>query len=291
MDILHSNWLVKMLEKSSKTPHDRLLSLFDILDDWLNAPQIIQNQAIQNQIIENLDVAKSTNNNQLLLNYLSTEAKKAGAALPDMLANQLYFMALAAVQEKLHNHQNHHIQHYNNLNGDQHISSLKHAKNAANALINAQTKNTLNISISSVFGIAASFVGALVVAGSVYAFNINAQKTPLFKQLAQVEHLHIQTKTKNNALKNLTIKNLPIINAQYAEPEQTAALIAQIDQMRKGNCQLIEALQLPDSYKKVYFENIVMGQISTDPTDQKLVLELLQKVRCNYTPMLMAHSK
>jgi hypothetical protein len=61
--------------------------------------------------------------------------------------------------------------------------------------------------------------------------------------------------------------------------------------MRKGSCQLPEALQLPDSYKKVYFEDIVSGQISTDPADQKLVRELLQKVRCNYSPMLMANSK
>jgi hypothetical protein len=61
--------------------------------------------------------------------------------------------------------------------------------------------------------------------------------------------------------------------------------------MRQGNCQLIEALQLPEAYKKIYFDNIIMGQISTDREEQRVVNELLQMVRCNYTPMLMANSK
>ena len=40
MDILNSTWLVKMVEKSAKTPQIRLLSLFDILDDWTEAPGV-----------------------------------------------------------------------------------------------------------------------------------------------------------------------------------------------------------------------------------------------------------
>ena len=39
-EILNSEWLIKMLEKSSQTPHGRLLSLFDILEDWLDAPNV-----------------------------------------------------------------------------------------------------------------------------------------------------------------------------------------------------------------------------------------------------------
>ncbi len=40
MEILNSPWLIKMLEKSSKSPHGRLLNLFDILEDWLDAPSV-----------------------------------------------------------------------------------------------------------------------------------------------------------------------------------------------------------------------------------------------------------
>ncbi|CAN4267290.1 hypothetical protein MCEMSEM29_00414 [Methylophilaceae bacterium] len=75
-----------------------------------------------------------------------------------------------------------------------------------------------------------------------------------------------------------------------ATPEETTALITQINQMRKVNCQLVEALQVPDSYKKVYFENIVSGQTSTNIQDQKLVHTMLDMLRCNFTPMLMANS-
>ena len=120
-----------------------------------------------------------------------------------------------------------------------------------------------------------------MVAGSLFLFNLNP-----------VDFNSIGLKT-NQKIVTVHSKFTPVKanNVTYASPEDTAALIAQINLMRKGNCQLIEAIQLPDSYKRVYFENIVLGQISTNLADQKLVHQLLEKVRCNYTPMLMANSK
>ena len=50
-----------------------------------------------------------------------------------------------------------------------------------------------------------------------------------------------------------------------ASPEQTAALIAQIEQMRHGNCHLIEAIQLPDNIKGIYMNMVVMGKFRLDP--------------------------
>jgi hypothetical protein len=248
MDILNSNWLVGMLKKAGNTPQTRLLSLFDILNDWTDAPGI--NVKIELNAISHASV---------LQNYLSLEAAKAGAALPEMLASQLYFMAFSAMQEKLQG---------NNKEG------MQHAKNAALALITAQTKKEFRIAKSSAYAIAASFIGALAIAGGLFAINHNsATSSPQVAALApSSQHLLAESQL-------------------IANPKDTAALIAEINQMRKGSCQLIEALQLPDSYKKVYFENIVLGQISTNPSDQKLVRELLQKVRCNYTPMLMANSR
>ena len=76
-----------------------------------------------------------------------------------------------------------------------------------------------------------------------------------------------------------------------ASPEQTATLFATLEQMRKGNCQFPEALQLPDSYKAIYIENILGGNVSSKVADQKIIMQILQKVRCNYTPMLMENSK
>ena len=78
---------------------------------------------------------------------------------------------------------------------------------------------------------------------------------------------------------------------KLANPEQTAALMAQVELMRHGNCQLIEAIQLPDQYKGIYLNMVVNGQVSTDPREQKIAFALLKQTRCNYTPMLMANSK
>lgn len=249
MDILNSNWLIQMLKKTGQTPQAHLLSLFDILDDWTNAPGVG----------EQFEFGRPEDNASLLQTYLSLEAAKAGAALPEMLATQLYFMALSATQEKLQG---------NNQAG------LQHAKSAADALITAQTKKEFRIARSSAYAIAASFIGALVIAGSLFILNKQTSETnqPQLATLAPV------------------VEQLKVSNRLIATPEKTAALFAQIEQMRHGNCQLIEALQLPDSYKKIYFENIVLGQISTVPSEQIIVRELLQKIRCNYTPMLMENS-
>ncbi len=38
MNILNSAWFLEMLKKAGATPRERLLALFDILGDWVNAP-------------------------------------------------------------------------------------------------------------------------------------------------------------------------------------------------------------------------------------------------------------
>ncbi len=257
VNLLHSDWLIYMLKKSSAKPSLRLLNLFDILDDWLDAPVVREH--LRQQTLENVECT-----HHKLQDFLTLEAAKAGAAMPEMLASQLYFMAIAASQEKL----NASVEiHYS----AEQSSSLIHAKNAAKALILAQTSSEYRMSKTSAFAVAASFLGAVVIISSLFLFNqTNAVVVP---KMAYAEL---------NPASNVNL---------IASAEQTSALIAQINQMRNGNCQLIEAIQLPDSYKKVYFQNIVEGQISTNLEDQKLVHKMLQMVRCNYTPMLMANSK
>lgn len=252
LDLINSDWLIRMLKKSSNKPQARLLSLFDILEDWLDAPYAQQPVSSTSQARPNSTLPT----NHHLQDFLAIEAAKAGAALPEMLASQLYFMAVAAAQEKL--------QANNQL-------SLSHAKNAASALIAAQTEKEFRIAKTSAYAIAASFLGALIVTGSLFIHN--KTDLPSSQKVAQ------------------TTPYTAVNASPIASPQQTAALLAQLDQMRKGNCQLIEAIQLPDSSKKVYFENVVLGQISTNIEDQKLVQHLLEMVRCNYTPMLMANSK
>jgi len=247
MHILHSNWLIEMLKKAGDTPQERMLCLFDILNDWSEAP------GLQTNLEQEMYKGDATH----LKTYLSLEAAKARAALPEMLATQLYVMALSAMHEKLLGY---------------HPAGLTHAKSAAAALITAQTKKEFHLSRTSAYAIAASFVGAMVMMGSL--FLLNQPKHEDFVQLASPPDILVE----------------PIFNNAIASPQSTASLVAQIEQMRSGNCRLLEAILLPDHYKSVYFKNIVLGQISTNTDEQKVVRELLDKIHCNYTPMLMKKS-
>lgn len=250
---LNSSWLIKMLEKSSMTPRGRLLSLFDILEDWLDLPVAV---SVAAQPLTNTKLQ-----NNLLQDFLTMQAAKAGAVMPDILANQLYFMAIAAAQEK--------------LNGSK-TKSLSHAKSAASALIAAQTNKQFHVSKNVIYATAASFFVVTVIAGSLFVFNINQKSINNITNISQVPIQSI-------------IPQLVAADTM-ADPQQTIALMAQIEQMRHGNCQLIEAIQLPDSQKGIYLNMVVNGQVSTDRKEQTIALDLLRRTRCNYTPMLMANS-
>lgn len=245
MDILNSPWLISMLQKSGKAPEQRLLGLFDVLADWINAPRIRETLNL-NQ----LEPSPSS----CLLDFLTEQAKASGAKLPEALAQQLYFIAMSALREEIR------------APG---MGSISHAQQAARALINAQTQREPVKNKPLLFGLAASL---FVVAGvsSMLFFNMPSQLKPLsnIKQITPLVQLEGNT----------------------PDPANTAEMYASIEQMRNGNCQFPEALQLPDAYKKVYIEVVVGGQISTNPDEQALAKNLMQKVRCNYAPMLMQNS-
>ncbi len=185
--------------------------------------------------------------------------------MPEMLASQLYFMAVAAAQEKLQS---------NHPNSLSHANSFNHAKVAAGALIAAQTKTEFQVTKPTAYAMAASFAAACAIAGSLLIFNL---------QQPTAHIASAQTPTQ------AAIPQMVAAEA-IADPQQTAALMAQIEQMRHGNCQLIEAIQLPDSQKGIYLNMVVNGQVSTNAQEQAIALDLLSKTRCNYTPMLMANS-
>lgn len=91
MDVLDSQWLLRMLSRAGDSPAERLTALFDILQDWLDAPhlrEVWQHQA-------------PCGDHPRLLNYLKREATAGGAASPDELAHQVLFLAIGALQEEL----------------------------------------------------------------------------------------------------------------------------------------------------------------------------------------------
>ena len=286
-----------MLEKSSQTPHGRLLSLFDILEDWLDAPNIAP--TIREQIGEQFSSPKHP---KILQNYLTLEAAKAGAAMPEMLANQLYFMAISAIKARLqtntpghplsnslhefdspciHAGSGHVVNGHDSMSHDYSShTAFNHAKSAASALILAQTRKEFYIAKSSVYAMAASFLGILVIVGLM----LNLKQTQQNEQIAEL-------KSGNQSILIASRTPTSTISEMTASPDQTVAIMAQLELMRHGNCQLIEAIQLPDSQKGIYLNMVVNGQVSTDPHEQKIAMELIKKTRCSYTPMLMANSK
>jgi hypothetical protein len=253
MDIFSSQWLINMLAKSSKTPQGRMLSLFDILEDWLNAPNI------------HVEVMQEENATQGLITFFTEQAKACKAANPAILAEHIVLIARSATQQAI-DHQN--------------TASFVHAKKAANALILAQTQKERVLSKPVMYSIATSLF-LLVGAG-----------TLLLPQLLQTyQHsFNLAQSTENKSTKEAIIVASYIADNSLTAND-AAKMYAKYEQMRNGTCQFPEALQIPDKDKAIYLENVVGGKLPTDLNDLAVANFYLEKVRCNFTPMLMANSK
>ncbi|HYN53091.1 MAG TPA: hypothetical protein VES38_00100 [Methylotenera sp.] len=251
MDIFNSPWLLNMLAKSSKTPQGRILSLFDILGDWLNAPNI------------DLELTQEAIPNQALIVFCTAQAKAFGAANPAILAEHIVLIARNAAQQE--------IAHPGS-------NSLVHAKKAAHALILAQSQREWPNSKPAIFSIAASFI--LLIGASVLWLPTLIDNYYPQTLLAKNNNIKLDVAKPNAALtgNNLTAQDAVVMYAKY-------------EQMRNGTCQFPEAIQIPDKHKAIYLENVVAGKLPTDLNDLTIANFYLEKVRCNFTPMLMARSK
>jgi len=244
--LLQSEWLLRMLEKSGKHPAQRLLGLFTVLDDLLSSPLASQNAA-----------PSTITATDRLQGYLAAQAEKAGARLPEMLANQLYFMAISACQEKL---------------AHPHSTALQHAQHAAKALIAEQTTRDINWLAVRNYGIVAVALCGGILTGHYWP---NTQKT----NTSAIAAIPQKQKSQFNPL------------SLEASPVETAAIYSRLETMKHGECRLMEALQLPEKLKSIYIENIINGHVSSNRDEQVLVNQLLDQVQCNYTPKLMANSR
>jgi len=256
MDIFNSQWLINMLAKSSKTPQGRILSLFDILDDWLAAPEI------------QVKVSSNPISNRRLVAYCTEQAKALGASNPTILAEHIVLIAHNATQQEI----------------DQPGSgSLMHAKKAANALILSQTQKEWiwleKVKVKpAIYGMVASLF-LLVGVGSIL--------------LTALLHKNQQPLLVKSLDKNLSKVTVVAVNASETKLSalDAATMYAKYEQMRNGICQFPEAIQIPDKDKAVYMENVVGGKIPTTLANLAIANAYLEKVRCNYTPMLMENSK
>lgn len=248
MDIFSSSWLIAMLAKSSQTPQGRLLSLFDILQDWLNAPNI------------HIEIDPSTNHKNLVT-FCIDQAIACKAANPEILAEHIILIARNALEHALKQPQ---------------TDSFAHAKKAAHALILAQTQNETGLSKSWAYGIAACLCMMI---------GISAIWLPQLRQDQQLANA-VAIAANDKALPVHATAGNNSVTAHDA-----VIMYAKYEQMRKGTCQFPEALQIPDKHKAIYLENVVGGKLPTNLDNLAITNFYLEKVRCNFTPMLMANSK
>jgi hypothetical protein len=256
MDIFDSQWLLNMLAKSSKTPQGRMLSLFDILNDWIAAPEI------------QIKIPSNSIDSSRLIDFLTLQAKYLGASNPSILAEHIVLIARNAAQQEI------------NQPGS---CSLFHAKKAANALILAQTQREFvwleNIKTKHIaYSIAASLFIMIGIA-TIWLSAFSHKNTP-----------HVLASTAKVDIKKV---NVPVVNLRYTAltAQEAATMYAKYEQMRNGTCQFPEAIQIPDKDKVVYLENVVGGKIPTNLKDLETANAYLEKVRCNFTPMLMENSR
>ncbi len=251
--LLSSSWLIYMLAKSSNTPEGRLLSLFEILNDWLKAPTVTRHAHL------------GDSNYSLLLSYCTEQAKALGADSPALLAEHIVLIARNAAEHSITNPAS---------------NSLAHAKKAAHALIQAQTQPTTVKQNKTRFvqpvsyGIAATLVLA-IAASVIWAPLLNERST---------SNKNVAVAIDQDAV--LSAKEKPQLNAHDA-----TQMYAKYELMRQGTCQFPEALLMPDKHKAIYLENVVGGKLPSNLEDLAIANQYLEKIKCNFTPMLMAASK
>ncbi|MCB5207786.1 hypothetical protein [Methylovorus mays] len=245
--LLTSELLIARIQKSSSAPGQRLLNAFDLLAEAASNPSMLPGEA---------DIAADS----AMLRFMQTQTQAMAIEMPDLLAQQLYFMMQQALETEL---------------ASPASRALHHARIAADAMLQAQTPEQKPATKVLAYAIAAG-VFTLLGSSSI-ALQSEFQPSGPFIVAAL-----------NASAKPAEPRMAP--DFSVANPARTAAMYAKIEQMRTGSCDYPQALVLPESERGIYIEYVVNGKVSTKVSDQDVVNKLLQQVSCNYTPMLMKNS-
>lgn len=97
MDLLESPWFFRMVEQQGRTPRQRLLAVFSVLDAWLAAPEI------RAQVRSTHHPDSPLYHSEVLKDFLTRIATAARAQQPASLANQLLILLQGAIAEDLRN--------------------------------------------------------------------------------------------------------------------------------------------------------------------------------------------
>ena len=95
------NWFMRAVERRATTPRDRLLAIFDTLDEWLSGPEfsgcMFINAAAEYGRHDSPIHASTAEHKGLVLAYIRELTARAGAREPDRLASGLMLLAEGAI--------------------------------------------------------------------------------------------------------------------------------------------------------------------------------------------------
>jgi hypothetical protein len=248
--------IIAKMSAKSDIPNKQLLALFDALIE------LIEDNA-QATLPSSDKIFNATLNK-----YCIKLSQQSQANHPKILADHILFIAENAFLQQLAHPES---------------KSLAHAKKVAQALILAQTQASAHF-----FNKHFSRKRVLIGFGSLGVFLIAglliwpAIEQNFISQKLTSTRIEINEQATFNSTRSAESK----LTAQEA-----SAMYTKFEMMRKGTCRYIEAIQIPDHDKAVYLESVVGGKLPSNLKDLATANAYLEKIDCNYTPMLMQNSK
>lgn len=256
--MLHSDWLLKMMEKSGSNPRSRMLALFDLLHDWAGAPGVC------GTLEKNAYLSGSAAG---LLDYLARQARLSGIPDPDALAHQVYFIALGALRAEL---------------ASSGGNAILQAKQAATVLLGAHAqavpRRTQSVLMAGLMaGVTGLFL--LALAGIMLPSGNDNGFIPQPQSIA---------KAQTSPAAHVALRTQPA--PQLNSPDQVASLHDLLERIRQGVCQYPQALMLAPEQRAIFLEHVVNSTASAGPADMREIRELVRKVECYYPPVAMTAS-
>lgn len=239
--MLHSSWLLRMLDKSADTPRGRVLALFDIMADWNAAPGV--HFSAPNHLM---------GNEEALIAYLAREMNALQLKEPDILATQIYFIAMGALQTA-------ETQESGNI--------FIQARQAAAILLDAHRPQRRLKSVATVLSTA-----MLVLGSALFVSHIQQQET------TPATIATVSSFIATHDLQPVSVRT---------SPAQVASLNDLLERMRRGVCQYPQALMLAPEARAVLLENVVNGSVPIDAARLREAYRLAQNVECYYAPATM----
>lgn len=250
---MNAETLITKISAKTGDARKQLLCLFDLLSEMAQAG----NQVTSPDKIFNASLNK----------YYVKLSRQARATHPKILAYHLLFIAENAYLQEIAHPES---------------KSLAHAKKVAQALILAQTQAPTNF-VAKYWQTKPRLLGTV----SLSVMLITGWLAwLLFQKNFALPTTPVAIVSSNKNALDTTRSPESGITAQEA-----SAMYSKFETMRSGTCRFIEAIQIPDQDKAVYLENVVGGKLPTNLKDLATANAYLEKIDCNYKPMLMQKSK